>query len=196
MLYNPDNMIRKSRFVDFYKNCSIEVVESVKKYMSKFIQENAQYTDRGNYTHLCNLFTSMAFCFTYEDMGKSREQSIEIVANAMYKFIQPQTIKMKKLSKNALFIPFLKLTMPLRFKKTLGYGWKVEFPNKKKNEFTMITHECIYCQLFSKYDIFELTAVFCHVDDLLYGNLPGAEFIYTQQKGCGGKYCDYTYRKR
>lgn len=39
-------------------------------------------------------------------------------------------------------------------------------------------------------------AVFCYVDDILYSELPGADFIYTQQIGCGGSCCDYTYKKK
>ena len=42
----------------------------------------------------------------------------------------------------------------------------------------------------------EMTAVFCKVDDILYSNLPRAEFLYTQQIGTGGSMCDYSFRKK
>lgn len=60
----------------------------------------------------------------------------------------------------------------------------------------MITHKCIYQQLFAKYGMPEMTARFCKVDDILYSDLPRAEFIYTQQIGNGGDMCDYSYKKR
>ena len=41
-----------------------------------------------------------------------------------------------------------------------------------------------------------MTAVFCKVDDILYSELPRAEFSYTEQIGTGGKVCDYSFRKR
>ena len=46
------------------------------------------------------------------------------------------------------------------------------------------------------YNMPEMTAVFCKADDILYGKLPRAEFLYTQQIGTGGSMCDYTFKKR
>lgn len=86
--------------------------------------------------------------------------------------------------------------MPLKFKKTLGYGWEVKFPKSPADTFAMTTHKCIYQQIFSKYGMPEMTAVFCKVDDILYNDLPRAEFLYTEQIGTGGKICDYSYRER
>ena len=34
------------------------------------------------------------------------------------------------------------------------------------------------------------------VDDILYSELPKAEFLYTEQIGRGGSMCDYTFKKR
>ena len=102
----------------------------------------------------------------------------------------------EKLASHSWFVGFLKIIMPLKFKKTLGYGWSVEFPKCPSDTFEMITHKCIYQQLFTKYGMPEMTARFCKVDDILYSDLPRAEFIYTQQIGNGGSMCDYSYKKR
>lgn len=59
----------------------------------------------------------------------------------------------------------------------------------------MITHKCIYHEIFSRYGMPEMTAKFCKVDDIMYSELPRAEFLYTQQIGNGGAMCDYTFRK-
>lgn len=60
----------------------------------------------------------------------------------------------------------------------------------------MTTRGCIYCKIFAKYGIFEMVKVFCSVDDLLYSDLPGADFLYTEQLGTGGKMCDYIFREK
>ena len=41
----------------------------------------------------------------------------------MYKFIEPQIESMKKLASHGWFVSMLKITMPFKFKRTLGYGW-------------------------------------------------------------------------
>lgn len=190
--YFADQMIAKSRFTVLYQNADREIQESVKKYMQKLITENKKYTDKGNYSYLCNLFTAMAFCFAYEDRGLTRAEGLDKVRKAMYLFIEPKIQQMKKLSSMPFFIPILKILMPIKFGK-LGYGWKIAFPKADKNTFSMITYECIICQLCHKYKILELASAFCYVDDLLYGDLPSVRFLYTQQKGCGGESCDYSF---
>lgn len=106
----------------------------------------------------------------------------------MYEFIEPQIASMKKLASHGWFVAMLKVVMPLKFKRTLGYGWEVTYPKCPRNEYAMITHKCIYHQLFTKYGMPEMTAVFCKVDDILYSDLPRADFLYTQQIGTGGKH--------
>ena len=114
----------------------------------------------------------------------------------MYEFIQPQIGSMKKLASHGWFVRFLKLTMPVKFKHTLGHGWDVEFPKCPSDTFSMTTHKCIYHQIFTKYGMPEMTAVFCRVDDILYSELPRAKFTYTEQIGTGGSMCDYSFIKR
>lgn len=194
--YIPAKMIRQSRFIAFYDTWNKDEKEKLLERMSKLILDNPEYTDSGNYGHLCNLLTSIAMVMILEENGKSRVDAENAVAEAMYEFIQPQILSMQKLASHGWFVRFLKIIMPLKFKKTLGYGWSVEFPKCPSDTFAMITHRCIYQQLFTKYGMPEMTARFCKVDDILYSDLPRAEFAYTQQIGNGGSMCDYSYKKR
>lgn len=194
--YEPVKMIRKSRFSTFYDKWSAADKEKLLTKIKQLIEENSDYADSANYGHLCNLLTSLAMVMVLESCGKMRAEAEKLVADAMYSFIQPQVQSMQKIASYGWFVRFLKITMPLKFKKTLGYGWKVEFPKAPTDTFAMTTHKCIYQQIFSKYGMPEMTAVFCKVDDILYSNLPRAEFLYTEQIGTGGKVCDYSYRKR
>ena len=194
--YCPQKMIAKSRFKDFFneldKNEQIRLTELV----TRLINENKEYADSKNYGHLCNLITSLAIVIMLEENGNSRKEAENIVAKTMYEFIEPQIDVMQKFASNSWFVNFLKISMPIKFRNTLGYGWNVEFPKCPRNTFSMITHSCIYHQIFSKYGMPEMTAVFCKVDDILYSELPKAEFLYTEQIGRGGSMCDYTFKKR
>ncbi len=194
--YNPQKMIGKSRFKDFYNELGKNEQLRLINIMAQLIEENAEYADSKNYGFLCNLITSLAIVIMLEENGKSRKEAEDIVAVAMYKFIEPQIDVMQKLASNSWFVGFLKISMPIKFRNTLGYGWNVEFPKCPRDTFSMITHSCIYHQIFSKYGMPEMTAVFCKVDDILYSNLPRAEFLYTEQIGRGGNMCDYTFKKR
>ncbi len=194
--YIPAQMIRKSRFITFFATWSENEKAQLIAQMNRLIKENQEYADSKNYGHLCNLLTSIAMIMVLEQNGRTREEAEKEVSEAMYEYIKPQIVSMKKLAGHGWFVRLLKISMPLKFKKTLGYGWSVEFPKCPSDTFTMITHKCIYQQLFAKYGMPEMTARFCKVDDILYSDLPRAEFIYTQQIGNGGDMCDYSYKKR
>ena len=194
--YIPAQMFRKSRFITFYETWSENEKAQLIAQMNRLIKENQEYADSKNYGHLCNLLTSIAMIMVLEQNGRTREEAEKEVSEAMYEYIKPQIVSMKKLAGHGWFVRLLKISMPLKFKKTLGYGWSVEFPKCPSDTFTMITHKCIYQQLFAKYGMPEMTARFCKVDDILYSDLPRAEFIYTQQIGNGGDMCDYSYKKR
>lgn len=167
----------------------------LKAIMTQLIKQKLEYADSKNYGHLCNLITSLALVKLLEENGRTRKETKDTIAAAIYKFIEPQITFMQKLAGNSQFVRFLKITMPIKFLKTLGYGWNVEFPKCPKDTFSMITHSCIYHQIFSKYSMPEMTAVFCKVDDILYSELPRAHFFYTEQIGTGGSMCDYTFKK-
>ena len=194
--YIPAQMIRKCRFITFFETWSENEKAQLIAQMNRLIKENQEYADSKNYGHLCNLLTSIAMIMVLEQNGRTREEAEKEVSEAMYEYIKPQIVSMKKLAGHGWFVRLLKISMPLKFKKTLGYGWSVEFPKCPSDTFTMITHKCIYQQLFAKYGMPEMTARFCKVDDILYSDLPRAEFIYTQQIGNGGDMCDYSYKKR
>ena len=194
--YKPQKMISQSRFRDYFKTWNSDEQDFLLRKMQQLLSENSDYVDDKNYGHLCNLITSLAMVMVLEENGKARSEAEKAVADAMYKFIEPQIKSMEKLASHSWFVDFLKFSMPIKFRNTLGYGWSVDFPEAPKGVFSMVTHKCIYAQIFEKYGMPEMTAVFCKVDDILYSNLPCAEFLYTQQIGNGGAVCDYTFKKK
>lgn len=194
--YDPEKMIAKSRFRDYYAawepNDKLHLIIR----MSQLLEENSEYADNKNYEHMCNLITALAMEEVLEESGKSRKEAQETVANAMYDFLKPMVPKMQKLASHGWFVRAMKIIMPLKFGKTLGHGWEIDFPKCPGDTYSMITRRCIYRDIFSRYGMPEFTAVFCQVDDMMYSALPRAEFLYTQQIGRGGTMCDYTFKKR
>ena len=194
--YIPEKMIIQSRFVTYYESWNKKEQLKLQEKITSLIKENSEYCDNKNYGHLCNLLTSLGMILVLEENGETRENAENLVASAMYKYIVPQKQSMKKLASFGFFVSFLKMTMPTKYRLTLGYGWDVEIPKCSRDTFALTTHECIYKKIFTKYEMPEMTAVFCKVDDILYSELPRAEFSYTEQIGTGGKVCDYSFRKR
>ena len=130
--YDPRKMISDSRFSVLFADSDKAMQEKVLSRIGRLVSDNRPYADDKNYGFLCNLFTSLAFVFSYEERGRTREESIAIVRNAMYDFVKPQIDTMKKLSRLPVFVPFLKVYMPIKIRKTAGYGWNIELPQAPK----------------------------------------------------------------
>ena len=117
--YIPQQMISQSRFIDLYNEWNEEYRALLIDRMNTLIQENSKYTDSKNYGFLCNLLTSLAIVQVLESKGMPRKEAQQYTADAMYKFLEPKVKSMKKLASHGWFVPMLKLTMPLMFKKCI-----------------------------------------------------------------------------
>lgn len=194
--YKPHKMIKKSRFRDFFAFLSNKQKNELFIKMDKLIIENKEYVDKQNYGYLCNLFTSLALVQLMIEEGKNKDEAEQIVLNAMYDYLMPSVKTMQSLAKHKWFVPLLKKYMPKKIKHTCGYGWKITFPKTNKDCFTMITHKCIFAEIFNKYGYPKMTKGFCQVDNLLYDALPNTTFTYAERIGEGGKVCDYSFIRK
>ncbi len=195
MRYIAEKMLKASRFRDLEKTLTENECAQTIQNINRLLDENKEYADSKNYGHLCNLLSALALVQMYEAEGKTRTEAQHIVLEAMYRYLEPQIPSMQHLAAHRWFVSMLKIAMPIKFRHTLGYGWSVSFPKAPHHQFVMVTHSCIYAQIFTKYGMPEMTKGFCRVDNLLYDNLPNTKFFYTERIGEGGSQCDYCYER-
>ena len=195
MQYIAEKMLKASRFRDLAKTLNEDERARAIQNIDRLLDENKEYADSKNYGHLCNLLSALALVQMYEAEGRERTEAQQSVLEAMYRYLEPQVSSMQRLAAHRWFVPMLKLAMPIKFRHTLGYGWSVSFPKAPRHQFQMVTHSCIYAQIFAKYGMPEMTKGFCRVDNLLYDHLPNTKFSYTERIGEGGTRCDYCYER-
>ena len=75
-------------------------------------------------------------------------------------------------------------------------GFKNVFYPNKNGEFRMDITSCPYMRYFTELGCPELTKIFCRNDELVYGDLPGLEFIRKGTIGRGYDKCDFYIRRR
>ena len=74
-------------------------------------------------------------------------------------------------------------------------GWRFEWVEDSHACIAFDARECFYVNLFAHYGTPELTAHFCALDDLLYGDLPGISWERTQTLGRGDDRCNFRFRR-
>lgn len=92
-----------SRFVELAKTLSTQEQRLASERIDAFVAENPQYCDKGNYRHLCNIFSSMALYQTLLERLVPEEEAEDIVFKTMYDYMQTQRAKFQKLAKKNWF---------------------------------------------------------------------------------------------
>lgn len=181
-----------SRYRNYLPTLPKDMQKEVHARMKKLIAEEREYCDRGNYSHMAQILTSIALYEVLQKHGKTEEEVYTIVSEEMWKFLDPSS--MQKLAKKSFFLPLMKKIVPFGFKKGSGYGWRYTWHrDDPKDEFHFECNACIYAQILGRRNLLKLGAMCCHADIINYGSLPYTDFIRTETLCQGGSVCDFRF---
>ncbi|HCK88733.1 MAG TPA: hypothetical protein DHW39_07975 [Erysipelotrichaceae bacterium] len=181
-----------SRYRNYLPTLPKDMQKEVHARMKELIAEEREYCDRGNYSHMAQILTSIALYEVLQKHGKTEEEVYTIVSEEMWKFLDPSS--MQKLAKKSFFLPLMKKIVPFGFKKGSGYGWRYTWHrDDPKDEFHFECNACIYAQILGRRNLLKLGAMCCHADIINYGSLPYTDFIRTETLCQGGSVCDFRF---
>ena len=190
--YVPERLVAISRYQKYFPTLPSEIQMDVFKRISELIEEEKPYFDKGNYSHMAQILTSIAMYEVLQQHGKSEEEAYRIVSEEMWKFLDPSG--MQKLAKKSFFLPLMKKIVPFGFKHGSGNGWRYTWhKDDPKNEFHFECNECIYAKILGRRGLMKLGSMCCHADIINYGSLPYTDFIRTKTLCQGGDVCDFRF---
>lgn len=195
--YKAEKLLKKSRYNEYLLTLNVTTIEKTVQKVDKLIKENPEYCDDGNYEHLSNIFTAIALYEVLQDY-LTKEESFDIVQHEMWNYVEKNSAKFKKIVKIPYSLKILGLLLPKMFRRGSGYGWQYRWHNDKStnNYLQFECTSCIYQQIFKKYEVDELGCLFCHADDINYGNLPGIKFSRQHTLCKDGWECDFLFTRQ
>ena len=142
--YNSLKMIRAGRYKVCFNGLEPEIQADVLRRMEKLIAENAEWCDRGNYGHLCNILPTLAIDQTLETRGQSPSERLAFLSKYMWAALDPRPIQ--RLAQMPFFMPLMKRVVPIGFKMKSGKGWRYvwHFDTDGLREFHFECTECLY----------------------------------------------------
>ena len=159
--YEPEKLVAISRYRNYFPSLPNEIQYAVYTRMDELIAEEKEYCDKGNYSHMAQILTSIALYETLQKQGRSEEEAYRIVSEEMWKFLDPNGIQ--KLARKRLFLQLMKKIVPYGFKKGSGYGWNYTWhANDPKDRFQFECNECIYQKILGRRGLLKLGAMCCH----------------------------------
>ena len=190
--YIPENLVAVSRYQRYFPTLPADIRQEVLERIAELIAEERQYCDRGNYSHMAQILTSIALYEVWQKHGKSEEEAYAVVSQKMWDFLDPSA--MQKLARKRFFLPLMKKIVPFGFKKGSGAGWRYTWHRgETENEFHFECNECLYAKILAPRGLLKLGAMCCHADIINYGSLPYTDFIRTKTICQGGDVCDFRF---
>ncbi len=194
--YVSGKMIKQSRHIDYFHTLDENMQREILERIDELVLEEAEYCDKGNYKHLCNMLSLLAIYEVLQRHGTPEEEAFRIVGEEMFKFLQPSKEKFQKMSRKGWFWAVIKKIVPIGFKKGSGTGWRYTwFKDRPRNEFRFETNECIYAKILGKRGLSKLGPLFCQCDVLNYGELDSIDFRRTKTLCYGDEKCDFLFVK-
>ncbi len=190
--YDPKQMVASSRYQNYFPTLPEAIQRDVYKRMNELLEEEKEYCDKRNYTHMSQILTSIALYEVLQQHGKSEKEAFMVVSEEMWKFLDPSG--MQKLAKKSFFLPLMKKIVPFGFRHGSGYGWRYTWHRDDPvDEFRFECNECIYQKILAPRGLLKLGAMCCHADIINYGSLPYTDFIRTKTLCNGGDFCDFLF---
>lgn len=140
--YKAESMIKNSRHINYYNTLNKSIQNDVLKRIDELVVEEQEYCDKGNYVHLCDMLSCVSIYEVIPKYGKSEDEVYNIVAEEMFKFVQPRKVEFQKSSKKSWFWTVIKKIVPIGFKKGSGTGWRYTWHNDTSKAVEEINNTC------------------------------------------------------
>jgi hypothetical protein len=140
------------------------------------------------------ILPGLAFYQILRESGKSQESALAIVDQAFERLFSDRLAKMKKLGRLRFAYPLLRLYIKPAMRQYPPEGWKIDWIQNDKEAIRFNMTSCFYYDTLSRYGAPELTASYCRVDDLIYGNMsPYVRWQRLKTIGRGETHCDFCF---
>jgi len=140
------------------------------------------------------ILPGLAFYQVLKESGESQEGALAMIDQTFEKLFSDKLAKMKKLGSLRFVYPFLRLYIKPAMRQYPSEGWRIDWIQNDKKAIRFNMKSCFYYETLSRYGAPELTASFCQVDDLTYGNMsPYVKWQRSKTIGRGETYCDFCF---
>jgi hypothetical protein len=140
------------------------------------------------------ILPGLAFYQILRESGETQASALVIIDQAFDVLFSDNFARMKKLGKLRFIYSFLRIYIKPAMRQYPPEGWKIDWLEISKNAIRFDMKSCFYHNTFSKYGAPELTASFCRVDDLTYGDMsPFIKWQRSKTIARGATYCDFCF---
>lgn len=140
------------------------------------------------------ILPGLAYYQILKEGGATQESALAQIDQALEVLFADNFARMKRLGKLPFIYPIFRMVIKPAMRQYPPDGWKIDWLQNDNNAIRFDMKSCFYFDTFSKYGTPELTASFCRVDDLTYGDM-SARIGWKREKTIarGDSHCDFCF---
>ena len=192
---NTQKLLGKSRLSGAIEKIpSMAIRNQAEKELEKLLKEN-DLSNRMLTKHLReSILPAIAVYGILLDHGWTVKDAYQLVRRTVLEASKPVAASFQRLGKLPFCFPLLRMMCPLSIQVNFGEaGWDFVWKENNRSKLEWHCHRCFYADVFARYHMPELTAIFCESDDVVYGNISGVRWGRTKTIGYGDDICDFRF---
>ena len=187
-------MVAASRFEGLYAQDAACTRERGLERIARITAENPDIAVAPNYGHFCNLSFALAYYFVHTEAGEDADEVLDRIATYMYDFVQAKHRANQEAFAREGLAHVTGHTIPVMMEME-GHGWHTTVVEDTDETVAYDIEQCIFATLCPAYGVPELGPIFCHVDDIVLGDLPGVVFEREGTLCLGQHACDFRFSR-
>ena len=141
-----------------------------------------------------SILPSVAMYRGLQEQGWKPVEVRRLIRASVLNASKPMAKFFQGLGKLPFFFPLFRIMCPASTKAGYGpEGWQFEWKRNDAYAIEWDCHACLYANVFRRYEVPELTPIFCESDDVMYGDIPGARWGRTKTIGRGDELCNFRF---
>ena len=166
------------------------------------MQYQALYTNKVNYhntalqNHLeSSILPGIALYQSLLAYDFRQEEALIFMKAAFREWSRPNRRRTKLLGRLPFYFRLMKtLIKPMMKSNFPEIGWKIDWVEHNQDVIAFDIKGCFYQEVLTEYDVPELTALYCRMDDLIHERAsPYVKWDRTKTLGRGDEYCDFRF---
>ena len=175
-----------------------KVIQAAETRYNELLTARARLPHKALRQHLLdNILPGLALYRVLSNSNPDQDACLQLVERLFQTAMAPQRRRLGQLGRSPLLYHLIRWGVrPINARKFPPTGWQIEWQQVDRRRVAFTMHRCYYVDTLTTYDAPELAAIYCRLDDYIYGEVsPYIRWGRTQTLGIGGECCDFVFER-
>jgi hypothetical protein len=194
---NIEKLLKKSRLAMAYDELPDDQIKKQIQNEYVLLIKSSNCKDKMLNNHLLqSILPAVAFYRVLKANDYNKNKILDSIRNSIFSADTPMAKYFQNMGKLPFFYSLFRMMCKLSLTFVYGKsGWDMRWKINNSQEMAWDCYSCYYDKQFKRYDVPELTILFCQSDDFIYGSIPNIKWERSKTIGEGAEICDFKFKE-